>query len=196
MRSASTHAPAHLAGRGVDARREVDRDDRRRGGVDRLDLFRGLLARLAVEARPEERVDDHVCVVQRRILDRPGRPPCLLQHLDRDPPVTAVRALAADRDEPTRLREAPHRLLGDRPARPRHQLVDVVARLGCLHLLFGVERVEPRHRRRDTPPGRGRASGSSRARSSPRRRARPTPSSCRSASRPASAGRRSRSRAR
>ena len=68
-----------------------------------------------VEAGAEERVDDHVGLDDRRVLGRARDLRRRLEHLERDPAVAAVRAAAADGHEPNRVREAAHRLLGDRP---------------------------------------------------------------------------------
>ena len=63
-----------LAGRGVDAGREVDRDDRHAGRVHRLDQRGRLRARLAVEAGAEQRVDDHVGAARRPCVSSASRP--------------------------------------------------------------------------------------------------------------------------
>ena len=126
-----------LAGRRVDARGNVDGDDRRRGGVDPLDRRRRLGARLAVEARAEERVDDHVGLLDGGRLDRVAA--LLAQDPRGDPPVAAVRAAAADDGDPARVGEALQHLARDRRAGPLHQLrralrVAGIALLGRAHL--------------------------------------------------------------
>ena len=137
----------NLARRRVDPGGQVDRDDRSPRGVDRLDLPRRVLARLAVEAGPEERVHDYIGA--RQVVGDDRVSPGGAQDVHGDPPVAAVRTAAADRDEPPRLRESPHRLLGNRAAGAGHQLLDVVARLGRAHLVRGVERLKhPRRRTR------------------------------------------------
>ena len=62
----------HLAGRGVDARRQVDGDDFRIARVDRLDQPGGVRARLAREAGAEEGVYDHLGLAE--VSPPPSRP--------------------------------------------------------------------------------------------------------------------------
>jgi hypothetical protein len=131
-----------LAGRGVHARGQVDRHDRLPGAVHRRDRACRILARLAVEPGAEERVDDDVRLLDRRVVGRARSLAGGLEHLEGDSAVTAVRAPTAHGDEPLRVGEAKHRLLGHGAARPRHQLVHVVAGLSALHLLRGVERLK------------------------------------------------------
>ena len=126
MTSASTAAPADLAGGGVDARRDVGGHDRRAAGVDRLDRGVGRRARRALEPGAEDRVDDdagagervrglagldlavravEALEVRRRVGRKLARGP-EQQRLDVEPgvaqmprgdqPVAAVVALAAD----------------------------------------------------------------------------------------------------
>jgi hypothetical protein len=95
----------HLARRGIHARRHVHRDDRCPGGVDPLDQSGGLRPRRAAEAGAEERVDDHVRLLDRRRLD--GVAPLLAQNARGDPPVAPVRAAAADDREPLSVGERP-----------------------------------------------------------------------------------------
>ena len=49
-----------LARRRVDARRDVDRDDRHAGAVDLLDQPRRVVTRRALHPGAEQRIDDHV----------------------------------------------------------------------------------------------------------------------------------------
>ena len=67
-------SPGNLAGRRVDARGDVDGDHRCRCGVDPLDRRRRLGARLAVEARAEQRVDDHVGLARRQSSPTASQP--------------------------------------------------------------------------------------------------------------------------
>ena len=88
--------PGDLAGRRVDPGRDVDGDHRHAGAPDGLDRARCLCARLAVEAGAEDSVDDDVSGRQLGAeLDNLSA-----ELLRRDPAVTAVRALAADGDDP------------------------------------------------------------------------------------------------
>ena len=96
----------------------------RRCGVDPLDRRRRLLARRAVEAGPEERVDDHVRLLDRGRLDRVAA--LLAEDPGGDPPVAAVRAAAADDGDPARVGKRCMHLARDRRAGALHQLRDVV----------------------------------------------------------------------
>ena len=151
-----------LAGGGVHPRRDIDRDDGHAGGVDLLDLTRRLRPGLALEAGAEEGVDDDVCV-RRDVFSRlddlgPEQP-------GRDPPVAAVRPLAADRDDAGAGIVVGDRR-GNRTAGSVHQLgnrvgIPRIALFRRAHLLRGVERLKhpvatPRKSRR-----RARASASS-----------------------------------
>ena len=118
-------------------------DDRSAGGVDPLDRGCRLLARLAVEAGPEQRVDDHVGLLDCRRLD--GVAALLTQDPRRDPAVAAVRAAAADDGDPAGVGEALEHLARDGGAGALHQLRDVVALLRGARLVGGVERLK--HRR-------------------------------------------------
>src|SRR5206468_1884350 len=105
-----------------------------------LDRSSRLLARLTVEARSEDRIDHDVRFRQRRAhLDDLGA-----ELRGRDPAVAAVRAFAADRDD-ARARVVAGDDFGDGAAGTFHHRGDVVARLRRLHLVRGVERLEPRH---------------------------------------------------
>jgi hypothetical protein len=53
----------NFARRRIDARGDVDRDDGTLERVDALDQRASILARLAVEAGPEQRIDDDVGVI-------------------------------------------------------------------------------------------------------------------------------------
>ena len=135
-------AGSDLAGGRIDARRDVDRDDRRAGGVDPLDRRRRLLPRLAVETRAEERVDDQIGLLDRGRLDRIAA--LLAQDPGRDPAVAAVRAAAADDRDPARVGEPLQHLARNGRAGALHQLRDVVALLRASRLLGGVERLKHR----------------------------------------------------
>ena len=97
-----------------------------------------------MEARPEERVDDHVGLLDGRRLDRVS--PFLAQDPGRNPAVAAVRAAAADDGDPARVGVALQHLARDRRTGALHQLGDVVALLCGPHLRSGVERVKHQHR--------------------------------------------------
>ena len=98
--------------------------------------------RLAVESRPEERVDDHVGLLDCGRLDRVAA--FLAQDPSGDPAVAAVRAAAADDGDPARIGEPLHHLARDRRTRALHQLRDLVALLRRPRLLGRVERVKHR----------------------------------------------------
>ena len=145
---AATASPSTCAGRGVDAARDVRGDHARLGGVDRGDHLVGRLARRTLEARAEQRVDDHVGALERVLLERlrrgPGEP---LEHLLRvalqplarphepdvdlaaglaqqprgDEPVAAVVALAAD-DHDAAGGRVPRDRVGEPLPRALHQL--------------------------------------------------------------------------
>ena len=109
-----------LAGRGVDARGQVDGDDGQPAGVDPLDQRGRLRARRPVEPGAEQGVDHDVAPFDGVGLDRlPAR---LAKHSRRDPAVATVRAAAADDREPARVGIHAHRLVRDRCAGPLHQL--------------------------------------------------------------------------
>ena len=91
-----------------------------RGGVDPLDRGRGLGTRLAVKARAEERVDDHVGLLDSGRLD--GVETLVAQNPRCDPAVASVRAAAADDGDPVRIGEQLQHLAGDRGPGPLHQL--------------------------------------------------------------------------
>ncbi len=135
-----------LSGGRIDSGWDVDGDDRRSGGVDPLDRRRRFLARLAVEAGAEERVDDHVRLLDRRRLD--GVPPFLAQDPGRNPAVAAVRAAAADDRDPARIGEPLHHLAGDRRSGALHQLGDVVTLLRRPRLRGRVEGLKSRLKHR------------------------------------------------
>ena len=177
-----------LARVGVHARGQVDRDDRDAARVHRLDQLGGLAPRLAAEAGPEQPVDENVALES--LL---GAPPGRLQRLERDPGVAAVGPAAADAAERARVGEPPQRLVRDRAARSLHQRGDVVPRFGRPHLGGRVEGLKHPRRPRSRP--RAPSSASSRGRSARRRSVPTTPSCGRTGARPASAARRSRSRA-
>ena len=139
--------PRDLAGRRVDARGHVDGDHRCRGGVDPLDRRRRVGARLAVEARAEQRVDDHVGLLDGSRLD--GVEALVPQNPRRDPPVAPVRTAAADDGHPVRIGEELQHLAGDRSAGPLHQLrrglrIAGIPLLGRAHLGRRVERLKHR----------------------------------------------------
>ena len=100
------------------------------------------VARLAVEARPEERVDDHVRLLDRGRLDRVAA--LLAQDPRGDPAVAAVRAAAADDGDPARVGEPLQHLARDRRTGALHQLRDVVALLRRARLVGRVERLKHR----------------------------------------------------
>ncbi len=133
-----------LAGRGVDPRRHVDRDDGPVCSVDQLDHPRRVLAGRAVEADADERVDHDVWITQiadtvddRHVTAR------FAQHLRADPPVAAVLPRATDDRDPAR--KAAQHQLGDRGTRTCHQVVEGawMGLLGAARLLGGEERQEP-----------------------------------------------------
>ena len=126
----------------VDTRGDVDGDDRRTGCVDPLDRRGRLLTRLAVESRPEERVDDHVGLLDCGRLDRVAA--FLAQDPSGDPAVAAVRAAAADDGDPARIGEPMHHLARYRRTRALHQLRDLVALLRGPRLLGRVQRLKHR----------------------------------------------------
>jgi hypothetical protein len=135
-----------LAGRRINARGQVDGDDVRSRGVDPLDQGSRLGARLAVEARAEERVDHDVVPVQ-VVRDLLRLATGFAKHSGGNAAVTPVRALPAHAREPCRLRERCHRLPRHHRPRALHQLADRVrvagvALLGRAHLPGGVERLE------------------------------------------------------
>ena len=209
----------HLSGRGVDARRDVQGQDRDSDGVDLLDVACGVRARSATEARPEQRVDDdlgaptglgepdpelpdapevrlrvalHVVLGPRQ--DDFDRPPGLVEDPGDDEPVAPVRTRPAPHGEPLGVGETPQPGGGGGGTGPLHQL-ESRALEGFLrrpHLGGGVQRLSPhRRRRRSLPPTP--SSESSRGRSHPPARVRPSLSSSRRGGPLASAGPRSRS---
>ena len=93
-----------------------------------------------MEAGAEERVDDHVGLLDGDRLDRVAT--LLAEDACGDPAVTSVRAVAADNRDPARVGEPQQHLAGDRRTRPLHQLGDVVALLRGPHLGGAVERLE------------------------------------------------------
>ena len=134
-----------LAGGRVDSRGKIDGDDRGGGGVDPLDQRGGLRARLAAEPRAEERIDDHVGLLDGRGLD--GVATRLPEDARRDPPVAAVRARSADDGEPAGVGKRVERLARDRGSGALHQLCRRlreagIALLGSAHLRRRVERLE------------------------------------------------------
>ena len=169
--------PRDLAGRRVDTGRDVDGDHRHLRAQDRLDRARRLLARLAVKAGAEDGVDDDVGGRQLGAdLDH-----LRAELLRGDPAVAAVCALAADRDDARSWVVARNRR-GHGAAGTLHQRLHVVPRLGHLHLLGCVERLELSHATRSgirlrqlPPPSPARASATSRGRSRRRRLFRPAP---------------------
>ena len=193
----------HLAGRRVNAGRKIDAEHGRSEVVDLLDQPRRCGTRLALEPGAEERVDQDVGVAEILLLvlrlrvDHGHVATRFLEHARSHPAVAAVRAAAADDGELPGVAEVLERVLRNRSARALHQLVDGsgIGLLRRAHLGRGVERLTHRGRRPGRPPSRGPSSATSRGRSPRRAPCRPTPSSARRASRPASAGRRSRSRA-
>ena len=200
VRSASTASTRDLAGRGVDAGGNVDRDDRGLGLVHAPDQLGGVRAWLTAEPRAEERVDDHV--VPRRVVRLVGDVPGLAKNARGDTSVSAVRAAAADAREAACRRKREHGLACDRRTRALHQLGNAVrivrvALLGRAHLRSRVERLEalshPRGARRPRWQPRSRANASSTDRSARPGRARRRRRSAPTTALPASAGRRSRS---
>ena len=97
--SASHRLALDLAGRGVDAARHVGGDHARLGVVDRRDHLVGRLARRALEARPQQRVDDHVDALQARLVELLGLGPGqLVEHRpSRRPAATRPATRAARR---------------------------------------------------------------------------------------------------
>ena len=162
-----------LACRRIHAGGHVNRHHRHAGAADRLDRPCRFLARLAVEAGAEDRVDDDV--PRRQLGSHLGN---LRRELrGRDPAIAAVRALAADRDDARAgIVARHHRCNGG--ARPFHHRLDVVPFLRRLHLFSRVERLEFTHRLRQ-PPSPARASATSRGRSRPQRALPPKPASAR-----------------
>ena len=191
----------HLAGRRVDARRDIYRDDVGAGPVDLLDQLSRAGARLAAEARAEERVDDQgrlaeilLLVLGLRVHDE-HLASFLLEHTRRHPPVAAVRAGPADDRERARVAEVLERVLGDGATGPLHQLLDCsgVPLLRRSHLRGGVEGLKHRGRRPGKPRSQDPSSATSRDRSRPRERVRPRPWSDPRGEPPVLAGPRSRS---
>src|SRR5262249_41134470 len=154
-------------------------------------------------ASAEERVDDDIRVAEVLLLvlglhlDDAHVAARLIEHPRGDATVTAVRAAAANYGELARVAAVLERVLGDREPPALRQLVDGprVRLLRSPHLGRGVERLTHPGRRPGRPPSRAPSSATSRGRSPRRAPSRPRPSFVRRASRPASAGRRSRSRA-
>ena len=105
-----------LARVGVDARWQVDRDDRDAGSVDLLYELRGLGPRLAAESGAEQRVDQDVAA--RAFLRLPSGG---AKHLERDPTVASVRAAAAHR--PERLASGKRRSASSATARPARSII-------------------------------------------------------------------------
>ncbi len=126
----------------VDAGGDVHGDDRRSGRVDAIDERGRVRAWLAVEARAEERVDDHVVPLGLRRLV--GLAPRLAQHARGDTAVAAVRASAAHAGESACVGERAHRLLRHRGPRTLHELGDAVrvARVALLRAPHLGSRVE------------------------------------------------------
>ena len=182
---------------------EVDAQNRRAEVVHLLDQLRSARPRLALEAGPEEAVDDHVRIAEVLVLvlrlrvDDEHVPPRLFEHAGGDPSVAPVRAAPADDRERLRVAEVLERVPGDRLPRALHQLLDrsVVPLLGRAHLGRGVERLRHPGRRPGRPPLRAPSNATWRGRSHRRAPCPPRPSSGPRASRRASAARRSRSRA-
>ncbi len=134
----------HLAGRGVDARRDVDGDDGAAARIDELDHALGVLARGVAQADPEQRVHDHVRLAEvAEAVDDRDVATRLAQHARAHAPVAAVVAAAAD-DRHTAREPAQHDV-GDRRAGAFHQLVQrpLVRRLSGARLLRRQERLEP-----------------------------------------------------
>ena len=73
-----------------------------------------------MEPRAEERIDDHVGLLDGRGLD--GVATRLPEDACRDPPVAAVRAGSADHREPAGVGKRVERLARDRRTRALHQL--------------------------------------------------------------------------
>ena len=147
--------PGDLAGRGVDPGRQIHRDHRATRVVHALDRPGRVRSGLAVEAGPEEGVDDDVGAG--RVVGLLRVATCLAQHARSDPPVAAVRAAPADDGEATRVGKGPQRLVGDGGARALHQLagglrIAGISLLGRAHLLGGEERLVHHE-------GRGRRTG-------------------------------------
>ena len=168
-----------LTGRRVDARGDVDRDDRCAGGVDPLDRGGGLRTRLAVEAGAEEGVDDHVGLLDGGRLDRVAA--LLAEDAGGDPAVAPVRAAAADDGDPPSVGEraaAPRGRPRPRPAPSARRRRGPPRRPASPRPCRAARASGDRRRRR--PRRRARASASSRGRSSrprpspPRRRRGPT----------------------
>ena len=141
---ARTATPGHLAGRRVDAGRDVDRDHRPAARVDQLDHPRGVLSRRVVQADAEQRVDDDVrraeiadAVDDRDLAAR------LAQHARADPAVAAVVPLPAD--DGHAAGELPQDEVGGGRARALHQLLEgaLVRLFGAARLVGGEERLQP-----------------------------------------------------
>ena len=161
-----------LARGGVDARGEVDGDDRHAGRVHLGDRARRVEPRLAAEARAEERVnhdvggrllvdEGHTGVPSPPEHDRRVARDLLLGADDPDDgalararelcgdqeTVAAVRARATADGDPLGVREAGEHLLGYGRSGALHQLQRRarVRRLGGAHLPGRVERLGPGH---------------------------------------------------
>jgi hypothetical protein len=136
----------HLAGRGVHARRHVDRDDRPPGGVDPLDHARDVLARRVLEADPEQRVHDHVGLAEiPEPVDEHHVTAPLAQQARTDPSVAAVVPATADHRHPPR--EALGDELGDRRPGELHQLAEraLVSGFRRAGLVRGQQGQQQRH---------------------------------------------------
>jgi hypothetical protein len=72
--------PPHRAGRAVDAARHVDRDDRQRGRVHRLDQGGELAVDRTRETCAEQRVDHHIRVCEHLGTERLARSRPALGH--------------------------------------------------------------------------------------------------------------------
>ena len=111
-----------------------------------------LRPRRAVEARSEESVDDDLVAVE--LVRLVGDMSRLAENARRDPPVSSVRAAAADTREGRRARKGEHRLARDGRPGALHQLGATpgtgVPLLGRTHLGGAVERLE----RPAQPPAR------------------------------------------
>ena len=140
-----------FARRRTDAGGHVNREHRRGGRVDPFDQRRGIRPRRAGEAGAEQRVDDHVRIAQVGLtslrVDDQHVAPGTLQLARGDPAVAAVGAAAAHGRPPAGGGKAVEREPCRLAPGTLHQLFGRAgeARLGGLHLLGRVQRLEFRH---------------------------------------------------